>query len=201
MKTASVDLSTSLGPIQLPSPLVAASGTVGSVVEFSEVTDFSLYGAAVAKSVSGAPWRGRPAPRIAPAGRSPEDELAAAVAAAAEADVAIVVVGTTEAIESEGFDRSDLALPGAQDELVRRVAAANPRTVVVVNAGAPVVLPWRDEVAAILLTWFGGMAVGSAVWGWVATHHSIPTSLTIAAGYTLVLGAVAAAVGVAAARV
>ena len=68
MKTASVDLSTSLGPVQLPSPLVAASGTVGSVVEFSEVTDFSLYGAAVAKSVSGAPWSGRPAPRIAPAG-------------------------------------------------------------------------------------------------------------------------------------
>jgi beta-glucosidase len=100
---------------------------------------------------------------IAPAGRSPEAELAAAVAAAADADVAIVVVGTTEAIESEGFDRSGLALPGAQDELVRRVAAANPRTVVVVNAGAPVVLPWRDEVGAILLTWFGGQEFGAAL--------------------------------------
>jgi beta-glucosidase len=100
---------------------------------------------------------------VAAAGATPEEELRQAVDAAASADVAIVVVGTTEAIESEGFDRRDLALPGAQDELVRRVAAANPRTVVVVNAGAPVLLPWRDEVAAILLTWFGGQEFGAAL--------------------------------------
>jgi dihydroorotate dehydrogenase (NAD+) catalytic subunit len=61
-------LATRLGPVALSSPLIAASGTVGSVVEFSEVTDWSLYGAAVAKSVSGTPWQGRPAPRVAPAG-------------------------------------------------------------------------------------------------------------------------------------
>jgi beta-glucosidase len=48
---------------------------------------------------------------------------------------AVVVVGTTEEIEREGYDRTTLALPGGQDELVRRVAAANPRTVVVVTAG------------------------------------------------------------------
>jgi beta-glucosidase len=100
---------------------------------------------------------------IAPPARSDEDELAHAVQLAASADVAIVVVGTTEAIESEGFDRRDLALPGGQDELVRRVAAANPRTVAVVNAGAPVVLPWRDEVASVLLTWFGGQEFGAAL--------------------------------------
>jgi beta-glucosidase len=100
---------------------------------------------------------------IAAAGTSPEEELERAVRAAADADVAIVVVGTTEAIESEGFDRRDLALPGAQDELDRRVARANPRTVVVVNAGAPVLLPWRDEVGAILLTWFGGQEFGGAL--------------------------------------
>jgi beta-glucosidase len=100
---------------------------------------------------------------IAAARLDPEEELARAVEAAAGADVAIVVVGTTEAIESEGFDRRDLALPGAQDELVRRVAAANPRTVVVVNAGAPVLLPWRDEAAAVLLTWFGGQEFGAAL--------------------------------------
>jgi dihydroorotate dehydrogenase (NAD+) catalytic subunit len=63
-----VDLSMTLGPMELRSPLVAASGTVGSVVDFVDVTDFSLYGAAVAKSVSGEPWEGRPAPRLAPAG-------------------------------------------------------------------------------------------------------------------------------------
>jgi beta-glucosidase len=100
---------------------------------------------------------------IEPPGLAPDEELERAVRAAADADVAIVVVGTTEAIESEGFDRQDLALPGAQDELVRRVAAANPRTVAVVNAGAPVVLPWRDEVPATLLTWFGGQEFGAAL--------------------------------------
>lgn len=97
-----------------------------------------------------------------PAG-DPAAELAAARAAAAEADVAVVVVGTTERVESEGFDRSSLALPAGQDDLVRAVAAANKRTVVVVNAGSPVEMPWRDEVAAVLLAWFGGQEMGNAL--------------------------------------
>jgi len=63
-----IDLSVGLGPVPLKTPLVAAAGTVGSVVDFTGVTDFSLYGAAVAKSVSGEPWTGRPAPRVGPAG-------------------------------------------------------------------------------------------------------------------------------------
>nr|WP_017592345.1 glycoside hydrolase family 3 C-terminal domain-containing protein [Nocardiopsis potens] len=86
-----------------------------------------------------------------------------AVAAAAAADVAVVIAATTEDVESEGFDRTTLALPGRQDELVARVAAAAPRTVVVVNAGAPVLMPWRDEVDAILLSWFGGQELGGAL--------------------------------------
>jgi beta-glucosidase len=86
-----------------------------------------------------------------------------AVTAAASADVAVVVVATTEEVESEGVDRTGLALPGRQDELVRRVAAVNPRTVVVVNAGAPVLMPWRDGVAAVLLTWFPGQEAGAAL--------------------------------------
>lgn len=57
-----------LGPLALASPLVAASGTVGQVVDVAGVVDFSLYGAAVAKSVSAEPWPGRPAPRLVPAG-------------------------------------------------------------------------------------------------------------------------------------
>lgn len=65
---ASVSLKTRLGPIHLSSPLVAASGTVGSVWEWATVADVSVYGAAVAKSVSSEPWPGRPAPRVAPAG-------------------------------------------------------------------------------------------------------------------------------------
>jgi beta-glucosidase len=89
--------------------------------------------------------------------------IAEAVELAAESDVAVVVVGTTEQVESEGFDRTSLSLPGRQDELVVRVAAANPRTIVVVNAGSPVLLPWADDVAAILLTWFPGQEAGAAL--------------------------------------
>jgi len=86
-----------------------------------------------------------------------------AVREAAAADVAVVVVGTTEEVESEGVDRETLALPGRQDELVARVAAANPRTVVVVNSGSPVLMPWRDAVGAVLLTWFPGQRGGTAL--------------------------------------
>ncbi|MBP2326943.1 beta-glucosidase [Kibdelosporangium banguiense] len=106
----------------------------------------------VAVTLTGRPPRG-----------TPEEERAAACRDAAAADVAVVVVGTSSQFESEGFDRADLNLPPGQDELVRAVAAANPNTVVVVNAGAPVLLPWRDEVAAVLVTWFGGQEVGHAL--------------------------------------
>ncbi|SEF18543.1 beta-glucosidase [Jiangella alba] len=92
-----------------------------------------------------------------------DTEIERAAAAARAADVAVVVVGTSAEVEREGADRASLALPGRQDDLVRAVAAANPRTVVVVNAGAPVLLPWRSEVAAVLLTWFGGQEYGHAL--------------------------------------
>ncbi|MCH0543480.1 glycoside hydrolase family 3 C-terminal domain-containing protein, partial [Streptomyces sp. MUM 203J] len=98
-----------------------------------------------------------------PPRRDPGALVDEAVAAARAADTAVVVVATTERVESEGFDRADLRLPGRQDDLVRAVAAANPRTVVVVNAGAPVEMPWRDEVAAVLLTWFPGQEGGAAL--------------------------------------
>lgn len=101
--------------------------------------------------------------RHAPPGPSEEERLAAAVADAAEADVAVVVVGTTEEVESEGFDRTTLALPGRQDELVRAVNATGTPTIVVVNAGSPVLLPWLDEVAAVLWTWFPGQECGHAL--------------------------------------
>ncbi|WJY01556.1 glycoside hydrolase family 3 C-terminal domain-containing protein [Curtobacterium sp. 458] len=86
-----------------------------------------------------------------------------AVRTATGADVAVVVVGTNSKVESEGYDRDSLALPGHQDDLVRAVAAANPNTVVVVNSGSPVEMPWRDDVAAVLLTWFGGQEYGNAL--------------------------------------
>ena len=93
----------------------------------------------------------------------PGDHLDRAVAAAAAADVAIVVVGNDEAWESEGRDRKTVSLPGRQNELVERVAAANPRTVVVVNAGCPMDLPWADRVAAVIYAWLPGQEFGNAL--------------------------------------
>jgi beta-glucosidase len=96
--------------------------------------------------------------------RPDEDRLITdAVEAARAAEVAVVVVSTTALTESEGFDRRDLRLPGRQDELVAAVAEANPNTVVVVNTGSPVEMPWADDVAAILLTWFPGQEGGHAL--------------------------------------
>lgn len=110
----------------------------------------------------------------------PEELIRRAAQAAAAADVAIVVVATTEQVESEGFDRETLTLPGHQDDLVTAAAAANPRTVVVVNAGAPVIMPWRNEVPAILLTWFGGQELGTAlaevILGYAEPGGRLPTT-------------------------
>jgi beta-glucosidase len=89
--------------------------------------------------------------------------IAEAVELARGADAVVVVVGTNSRVESEGFDRTDLDLPGEQDALVRAVAAVNPHTIVVVNSGSPVLLPWRNEVAAIVLGYFGGQEFGAAI--------------------------------------
>ena len=96
---------------------------------------------------------------------SPDEDSALdeAVQAAAGAEVAVLVVGSAETTESEGFDRETLRLPGRQDELIERVSAANPRTVVVVNAGMPVLMPWAERVAAVLYAWLPGQAMGEAL--------------------------------------
>jgi beta-glucosidase len=95
----------------------------------------------------------------------PEEEamLAAAAAAAAAASAAIVIVGTAPGGEAEGTDRITLALPGRQDELIRRVAAACDRVIVVVNAGMPVLAPWAEQVAAVGYAWLPGQAFGEAL--------------------------------------
>ncbi|MGW0549565.1 glycoside hydrolase family 3 C-terminal domain-containing protein [Streptomyces altiplanensis] len=98
-----------------------------------------------------------------PPAPDPASAVTEAARAARGADTAVVFVGTTEDSESEGQDRTGLALPGRQDDLVRAVAAANPRTVVVVNAGGPVEMEWREEVAAVLLTWFPGQEGGTGI--------------------------------------
>lgn len=109
-----------------------------------------------------------------------ESVISAAVAAAGEADVAVVVVGLTEEQETEAADKSTLALPGAQDALVSAVAAAARRTVVVVNAATPVLMPWLDEVDAVLWAGIpgqeGGHAVAAALLGLVEPSGRLVTS-------------------------
>ncbi|MDR7158209.1 glycoside hydrolase family 3 C-terminal domain-containing protein [Arthrobacter sp. BE255] len=93
----------------------------------------------------------------------PDALIRDAVEAARAAEIAVVVVGTNSRVESEGYDRTCLELPGLQDRLVHAVAAANPRTIVIVNSGSPVLLPWRNEVAATLIGYFGGQEFGHAL--------------------------------------
>jgi beta-glucosidase len=87
-----------------------------------------------------------------------------AVALAARSDAAVVVVGYSFRLESEGFDRASLDLPKGQDDLIEAVAAVNKRTVVVVAAGAPIAMTrWIERVPAALYAWYGGQEVGHAV--------------------------------------
>jgi beta-glucosidase len=90
--------------------------------------------------------------------------IKAAVETARQADVAIVFVGTTEAIETEGRDRASLALPGRQEELVEAVAAANPKTLVVLLNAGPLTIPWvKKNVPGILEAWWNGVEGGNAI--------------------------------------
>ena len=98
------------------------------------------------------------------AGRpEPEDEFGRAIEAAGAADVAVVVVGLNNQWESEGYDRPDLRLPGVQRELIEAVLDVNPRTVVVMNAGSPVEMPWAERAGAVLLPWYAGEEGADAV--------------------------------------
>ena len=92
-----------------------------------------------------------------------EAEIASGIEAAAEADAAIVVVGSTSHWETEGADRPNLSLPLRQGELVRRAIEVNPSTVVVVNSGAPMLMPWLDDAAAVLVNWYPGQEGASAL--------------------------------------
>jgi beta-glucosidase len=86
-----------------------------------------------------------------------------AVAVVRDVDAAVVVVGGIDNVgETEGIDRRGLGLPGDQDELIRAVAAANPRTVVLLNRGGPSLMPWLNAVPAVMQTWFAGQEVGRA---------------------------------------
>lgn len=106
---------------------------------------------------------GSPRLYLGAAAPDPMEEVRAAARLAASADVAVVVVGTGEDYETESSDRVDLTLPGSQNRLVEAVLDAQPNTVVVVNAGAPLELGWSQRVRALLWAWFPGQELGHAV--------------------------------------
>jgi beta-glucosidase len=95
--------------------------------------------------------------------RPPAGTIDDAVRVARTADVAVVFVGVSTTSETEGADRRDMELFGAQNELVEAVAAANPHTVVVLNNGAPLRLPWIDRVSAVVEAWLPGQEGARAV--------------------------------------
>jgi beta-glucosidase len=128
-----------------------------------------------------------------------DDLIAEAVAVAGSADVAVVVVGSAELTESEGFDRTTLALPGRQDELITKVTAVNSNTIVVVNSGMPVLMPWAARAAAVLFAWLPGQAFGTALADVLIGHSEpggrLPVTLPAAESDSPVLHAVPAADG------
>jgi beta-glucosidase len=93
-----------------------------------------------------------------------KDPLEAAADLARSCDAAVVCVGYSEQLETEGTDRQSLDLPAEQAKLIQAVAAANPKTVVVLNSGAPVLLEgWLDQVPALVEAWYPGQEGGFAV--------------------------------------
>ena len=83
---------------------------------------------------------------------------------AEHADAAVVVVGLSHLDENEGFDRLNLNLSDKHEALIREIASANPKTVVVIEAGGAVTMEaWKDQAPAILLAWYGGMEAGNAI--------------------------------------
>ncbi len=95
--------------------------------------------------------------------RTDEKLLAEAVEAAKGAEVAVIFAGLPDKFESEGFDRQHMAMPDCQNELIERIAAVQPNTVVVLHNGSPVEMPWIDKVKGVVEAYLGGQAVGGAV--------------------------------------
>lgn len=92
-----------------------------------------------------------------------EKLLEEAVQTAAKAKVAVIFAGLPDSFESEGYDRSHMRMPDCQNELIEKVAAVQPNTIVVLHNGSPVEMPWVDQVKGIVEAYLGGQAVGGAV--------------------------------------
>lgn len=89
--------------------------------------------------------------------------IAEAVEQAKSCDVAILVVGREGEWDTEGLDLPNMRLPGRQEELIEKVAAVNPRTVVVLQTGGPIEMPWLDKISAVIQAWYPGQEAGNAI--------------------------------------
>jgi beta-glucosidase len=131
-------------------------------------------------------WKGNPRWRSLSLGHQPpypKDMMAEAVKLAKKSDVVVLVAGLTGEWEAEGFDRVDMKLPGAQDQLIERVAKANKNTIVVLNVGSPVEMPWINKVPAVLQLWYDSQEQGNALadilFGDVNPSGKLPTTFPV----------------------
>jgi beta-glucosidase len=112
-----------------------------------------------------------------------KDLIAEAVKLARKSDVVILVAGLNREWEAEGFDRVDMKLPGEQNELIRQVLKANKNTVIVLNAGSPLEMPWIDQAPTVLQLWYNsqeqGNALADVLFGDVNPSGKLPTTFPI----------------------
>lgn len=93
----------------------------------------------------------------------PKTAIQEAVDVAKSVDQVVICAGLSGEWESEGFDRTHMALPPGTDDLIAAVVAANPNTAVVIQSGTPVAMPWIDQVGAVVQAWFGGNECGNGI--------------------------------------
>ncbi|KAK7421211.1 hypothetical protein QQX98_002341 [Neonectria punicea] len=94
--------------------------------------------------------------------RCEDNAIDNAVQLAREVDVPIVIAGLSSDYEYEASDRTSLRLPGRMDEMITRVSEANPKAIVIIQAGMPIEMPWIDKVDTLALAWYGGQETGHA---------------------------------------
>jgi beta-glucosidase len=131
-------------------------------------------------------WQGSPRWRSISFGHQPPqpiDLIAEAVKLAKKADVVVLVASLNGEWEAEGFDRVDMKLPGDQNELIKQVSKANKNTIVVLNVGSPVEMPWIDRVPAVLQLWYDSQEQGNALadilFGDVNPSGKLPTTFPV----------------------
>ena len=131
-------------------------------------------------------WKGNPRWKAVNLGHQPpqpKDTLADAVKLAKNSDVVVLVASLNSEWETEGADRVDMKLPGRQNELIERIARANQNTIVVLNAGSAVEMPWIDKVSAVVQMWYDGQEQGNALadilFGDESPSGKLPTTFPI----------------------